>query len=231
MEYYLSPSVLPMDMGRLAESVQGLVEAGVKWIQVDVMDGHFVPNFTYGPPVVEAIRKRVPDDVLVDAHLMIDKPELWALDYHRAGANLVTVHVEATVHLHRVIQSLKEAGAKAGAAVNPATPVSTLYDVLPDLDLALVMSVNPGFGGQKFIPVSLNKTGELRAKIDALGLDVYLQVDGGIKLENITEVVRAGANSLVVGSGVFGHEAALKGDFRPIVEAFNAAIKKGIQAR
>lgn len=230
MEYYLSPSVLPMDMGKLAESVQGLVQAGVKWIQVDVMDGHFVPNFTYGPPVVEAIRKRVPDDVLVDAHLMIDKPELWAPDYYKAGAHLVTVHAEATAHLHRVIQSLKEAGAKAGAAVNPATPVSMLYDVLPELDLALVMSVNPGFGGQKFIPAALNKTGRLRAKINELGLDIVLQVDGGIKLENITEVVKAGANSLVVGSGVFGDKNALDGDFKPIVEALNAAIKKGIPA-
>ncbi len=226
MKYHLAPSILPVDLDDIGTAVEGLAHAGVKWIQVDVMDGHFVPNFTYGAPAVKAVRKHVPDDVLVDAHLMIDNPELWVTDYIKAGADLVTVHVEATAHLHRAIQVIKEAGAKAGAAVNPATPVSMLYDVLPEIDLALVMSVNPGFGGQKFISGALTKIRTLRSKIDELGLNVDLQVDGGIKLNNVREAVRAGANSFISGSGVFGDESARKGDFGPIVKAFTSAIEE-----
>jgi len=141
MKYHLAPSILPVDPDDIGPAVKGLLDAGVRWIQVDVMDGHFVSNFTYGPPVVKAVSKHIPkklkEDVVVDAHLMIENPELWVADYIKAGANLVTVHVEATAHLHGVIQLIKNAGAKAGAAVNPATPVSMLYDLLPELDLAL----------------------------------------------------------------------------------------------
>jgi len=226
MEYYLSPSILSVDLDKLAEAVRGLIAAGIKWIHVDVMDGHFVPNMTFGPRAVEAIRNLVPDDIVVDAHLMIERPELWAPDYCKAGANFVTVHAEATVHLHRVLQSIKEEGVAAGASLNPATPVSVLFDILPDLDVVLVMSVNPGFGGQKFIPGALKKIKELREKIDELGLDCIIQVDGGIKIENVGEVTKAGANNFVSGSGVFGHESAKDGDYTTVVKAFMDEIMR-----
>jgi len=231
MRCHLVPSILSADLNVLGETIDGLLDAGIRWIQIDVMDGHFVPNLTFGTSLVQAVSRRIPKSVAVtvDAHLMIAAPENWAADYCKAGADLVTVHVEATAHLHSAIQIIKKAGKKAGAAVNPGTPVSALFDVLPELDLALVMSVNPGFGGQEFLPGVLPKVRALRAGIDGLGLNTELQVDGGIKLDNIAEVVRAGATSLIVGSGIFNDKSAKKGEFGPVVRAFQAAIKKGIK--
>jgi ribulose-phosphate 3-epimerase len=227
MKYHLVPSILSADLNSVGETVDRLVEAGIRWIQVDVMDGNFVPNLTFGPMLVEAIRRRKPKDLIIDAHLMIAAPERWVADYCKAGADIVTAHVEATAHIHSAMQIVKKAGKQFGAAVNPGTPVSALYDLLPELDLALVMSVNPGFGGQAFIPGALNKVRELRAKMDEIGSDAYLQVDGGIKLDNIGEVAKAGGNSFIAGSGIFSDKSAQKGEFGPVVKAFQAAIRKG----
>ncbi|MGO8761753.1 MAG: ribulose-phosphate 3-epimerase [Desulfobaccales bacterium] len=197
----ISASVLSADFGRLAEHVREAEQAGVDWIHVDVMDGHFVPNITIGPAVTKALRRatRLP----LDVHLMINNPERYVEAFAAAGADWLGVHVEATVHLERLIQQIKETGVKAAVTLNPATPLDCLEYILPDVDMVLLMTVNPGFSGQKFIPGVLPKIRRLRQMIDAQGLDVLIQVDGGVQLDTIGGLVAAGADVFVSGSGIF----------------------------
>lgn len=200
----ISPSILSADFSRLGEDVQAVDRAGADYIHIDVMDGHFVPNITIGPLVVEALRKVTSKPL--DVHLMIENPDLYIADFARAGADIITVHQEAVPHLHRTVQLIKSLGKKAGVSLNPATPVETLDIILDELDLVLIMSVNPGFGGQSFIPSALDKIRALRQRITERGLSTELEVDGGVKIDNIREVVAAGADVLVAGSAVFNTE-------------------------
>ncbi|HUC93414.1 MAG TPA: ribulose-phosphate 3-epimerase [Paenibacillus sp.] len=198
----IAPSILSADFGRLADEIADADRSGGDWIHVDIMDGHFVPNITFGPVVVGAVRQatKLPFDV----HLMIKEPERYIADFAKAGADRITVHAEACVHLHRVIHMIKEQGIPAGVALNPATPLSAVEHVLEDIDLVLCMTVNPGFGGQAFIPAVLAKLRELRDKADKRGLSgLHIQVDGGINKETARLVKEAGANVLVAGSAVF----------------------------
>jgi ribulose-phosphate 3-epimerase len=178
-----------------------LNESAAAWIHIDVMDGVFVPNISFGFPVLEAIRKHTTK--FLDCHLMIEKPERYIAQFAASGANMITVHAEACPHLHRTIQQIKSEGCLAGVAINPGTPVSVLEDVIGDLDLALIMSVNPGFGGQKFISNAINKTAQLKALIDSTGKEIYLEIDGGVNQINAAALHHAGANVLVAGSFVF----------------------------
>jgi len=219
----IAPSILSADFGRLAEEVRAVEAAGADWIHVDVMDGRFVPNITIGPVVVEAVRRatRLP----LDVHLMIVEPERYVDAFRRAGADRISVHVEASPHLHRTLQHVRSLGARAGVVLNPHTSEDEIRYVLPDLDLVLVMSVNPGFGGQSFIPSALPKLRALRSAIDAAGLDVALEVDGGVAPSTAAEVVAAGARALVAGSAIFGavrHDEELPFDAR--VARYAAAI-------
>ena len=200
----ISPSILSADFSRLGEDVQAVDRAGADYIHIDVMDGHFVPNITIGPLVVEALRKVTAKPL--DVHLMIENPDLYISDFAKAGADIITVHQEAVPHLHRTLQLIKSLGKKAGVSLNPATPVETLDVILDELDLVLIMSVNPGFGGQSFIPSALDKIRALRQRITERGLSTELEVDGGVKIDNIREVVAAGADVLVAGSAVFNTE-------------------------
>ncbi|MBU8895377.1 ribulose-phosphate 3-epimerase [Corallococcus sp. M34] len=198
----IAPSLLSSDFGRLAEEVRAVEAAGADLIHVDVMDGRFVPNITLGPVIVEAI-KRVATKPL-DVHLMIMEPEKYVDAFVKAGADIVTVHVEASPHLHRTLQHIRHAGAKASVVLNPATPLVAIEEVLGELDMVLLMSVNPGFGGQSFIETTVDKVRRLRAMLDARGLDVDIEVDGGINAQTAKRVVDAGATVLVAGSYVFG---------------------------
>jgi len=198
----ISPSILSADFARLGEEIQAIERGGADYVHVDVMDGHFVPNITIGPLVVDAVRKIT--DLPLDVHLMIDNPDLYIADFAQAGADIITVHQEAVSHLHRTVQLIKSFGKKAGVSINPATPASTLDMILADLDLVLVMTVNPGFGGQSFIDSCLSKIRELREQITARGLAVELEVDGGVKIDNIGEIAASGADVFVAGSAVFG---------------------------
>ena len=200
----IAPSVLSADFGRLAEAVQQVEAAGADWIHVDVMDGHFVPNLTVGPPMVEALRKvtKLP----LDVHLMMTNPDSFIEEFAEAGANYLTVHVEACPHLHRTVQSIKERHVKAGVTLNPATSSTTLEEILPEADLILIMSVNPGFGGQTFIETSLQKIARVRHSIDQAKSRALLEVDGGVNLENANRVVKAGADVLVSGSAIFNSD-------------------------
>jgi len=200
----LSASILAADFGRLAEQIHEAEQAGVDWIHVDVMDGHFVPNITIGLDVTRAIRKvtKLP----LDVHLMIENPELYVPRFADAGADWLGIHVEATVHLERLIQQIKEAGAKATVTLNPATSLDCLEYVLPAADMVLLMTVNPGFAGQKFIPGVLPKVRRLRQMIDASGWPILLQVDGGVHRDTIGEIVAAGADVLVSGSAIFNEK-------------------------
>lgn len=202
----IAPSILSADFGRLAKDVGTVEEAGADWIHVDVMDGHFVPNITIGPLVCDAVRKAT--ELPVDVHLMIESPDFYLEDFVTAGADRITVHQETCPHLHRTLERIRGLGASPGVALNPSTPVSTLDEVLPYLDMILIMTVNPGFGGQSFIPTSPAKLTRTRELLDARGRgDVLIQVDGGIGSKTAAVAVQAGAGVLVAGSAVFGHAA------------------------
>jgi ribulose-phosphate 3-epimerase len=204
----IAPSILSADFARLGEQVQEAEAAGADWIHVDVMDGHFVPNITIGPLVVCAVRRVT--SLPLDAHLMITGPERYLAEFVDAGVDRLTVHVETCDHMHRTIQQIKELGAKAGVTLNPATPLSTLEEILPYVDLVLILSVNPGFGGQSYIPRSTDKIARLRHMLDEIGSQAELEVDGGIHPSTVAEVVEAGATVLVAGSAIFNHQASVR---------------------
>ena len=201
MPKLIAPSILSADFSRLGDEVRAVDKAGADIIHFDVMDGHFVPNITVGPLVLDAVRKVTSKPI--DAHLMIENPDLYVPDFIKAGANYVSVHVEACRHLHRSIQNIKNLGAKAGIALNPHTPVSSMGYILDEVDFVLIMTVNPGFGGQKFIPAAFKKVGELDAMRREHGLKFQIEIDGGIKLDNIREVSDAGVDIFVAGSAIF----------------------------
>lgn len=198
----IAPSILSADFSRLGEEIKAVEAAGADWIHVDVMDGHFVPNITMGPIVVEAVKKAT--TLPADVHLMIEHPDRYIQDFAKAGADLISVHVEACVHLNRTIQLIKTSGARAGVVLNPATPLSALEWVLESLDFVLIMSVNPGFGGQSFIPNSLDRIRQLRKMISKKNLRMLIQIDGGVNEHTISEISKAGTDVFVAGSAIFG---------------------------
>jgi ribulose-phosphate 3-epimerase len=198
----IAPSILSADFSKLGEEIKAVEKAGADWIHADVMDGHFVPNITIGPFIVKAVRNIT--ELPIDVHLMIEEPDRYIPDFIKAGANWISVHAEATVHLHRTIQLIKESGVRAGVALNPATPLSSIECLLEDLDYVVVMSVNPGFGGQSFIRSSLTKLRRLRTMIQDRGLATLIQIDGGVSRDTIEEISLAGVDSFVTGSALFG---------------------------
>ena len=200
-EIILSPSLLSVDFAHIADGIKELDRAEVPALHLDVMDGAFVPNISFGAPVIKCLRKET--NMIFDVHLMVEEPVRYIDDFKKAGADWVTGHAECCKHLHRTITAIKEAGMKAGVALNPATPVSVIDYVLDEVDMVLVMSVNPGFGGQSFIPSSLRKIVEVRKLIDERNLDVRIEVDGGVNLKNVGEVIKSGADVIVAGSAVF----------------------------
>jgi ribulose-phosphate 3-epimerase len=219
----IAPSILSADFARLADEVAAVERAGADFLHIDVMDGHFVPNLTVGPPIVEALKKvtKLP----LDVHLMITNADAFISEFAAAGADYLTVHVEACPHLHRTVQSIKERGVKAGVTLNPATPISLLQEILPDVDLVLIMSVNPGFGGQKFIPSVLNKIAAVRTMLDRIKSSALLEVDGGVKIDNALQIIAAGATVLVAGSAIFSNR-----DYAGTIAAMRAAGTTGVSS-
>ncbi|MBC8588627.1 ribulose-phosphate 3-epimerase [Paratissierella segnis] len=214
----LAPSLLSADFAELKEEIRKVEEGGADFLHLDVMDGNFVPNITFGPPVIKSLRKV--STLPFDVHLMIDRPERYIGDFVNAGADILTVHAEATIHLNRTIQAIKSEGIKAGVSLNPSTPLNVLDYVLEDLDLVLIMTVNPGFGGQSFIKAMEDKIRTLRKMIDEKNLDVILEIDGGVNLENAKHLKELGVDMIVAGSAVFGAEdiTARTQEFKKIIE-------------
>lgn len=215
----LAPSILSADFARLLEDVKKVEEAGCEYLHIDVMDGHFVPNITLGPNIVKSLRKDV--NMVFDAHLMIENPDMYIKDFAEAGCDIIVVHQEACKHLHRTIQNIKSYNIKAGVALNPATPIETIKHILKDVDMVLIMTVNPGFGGQSFIDSMIDKIRELKAIVDEQNLNIDIQVDGGIKPSNVADVVNAGANVIVAGSAIFNSS-----DIKETVIEFRENAKK-----
>lgn len=221
----IAPSILSANFARLGEEVDNVLTAGTDWVHFDVMDNHYVPNLTIGPMICEALRKHgvaAP----IDVHLMVEPVDRIVPDFAKAGASLISFHPEASRHVHRTIQLIKAEGCQAGLVLNPATPVEVLDYVLEDLDMVLLMSVNPGFGGQAFIPSTLDKLRQVRKRIDATGKPIRLEIDGGVKPDNIGEIAAAGADTFVAGSAIFG-----KPDYRAVVDAMRAEIARATQIR
>jgi ribulose-phosphate 3-epimerase len=222
----IAPSILSADFSRLAAHAKQALEGGASLLHVDVMDGHFVPNITIGPPVVASLRKAIPSEIPLDCHLMIENADLYIPAFADAGADWISVHQEACVHLHRTLELIKSHGLRAGVVLNPATPIGTITEVLEIVDFVLIMSVNPGFGGQKFIASTLEKIKKLAAIRQALTNDFRIEIDGGVSLENVAAIARAGAEILVAGNAIFGH-----GDVRINTERLLKAGREAMMAR